>query len=95
MSEQTKRIPHPSASIPKPISYFPEKSVTFRSIKKSSFMNILWNQSTIDLTDRELTIIKPYFPNPIPNSGQLVDWVKVVCDWMLEIIKRSNDIKGF
>ena len=28
-------------------------------------------------------------------SGQLVDWVKVVCGWMLEIVKRSDDIKGF
>lgn len=28
-------------------------------------------------------------------SGQLVDWVNSVCGWMLEIVKRSNDIKGF
>src|SRR5450759_4250285 len=28
-------------------------------------------------------------------SGQLVDWVKVVCGWMLEIVKRSDDIKDF
>ena len=28
-------------------------------------------------------------------SGQLVDWVKVVCGWVLEIVKRSDDIKGF
>ena len=28
-------------------------------------------------------------------SGQLDDWVKVVCGWMLEIVKRSDDIKGF
>src|SRR5665647_180085 len=28
-------------------------------------------------------------------SGQLVDWVKVVCGWFLEIVKRSDDVKGF
>jgi len=28
-------------------------------------------------------------------SGQLVDWVKEVCSWMLVIVKRSDDIKGF
>ena len=28
-------------------------------------------------------------------SGQLVDWVNSVCDWMLEIVKLSDDIKGF
>ena len=28
-------------------------------------------------------------------SGQLVDWVKGMCGWILEIVKRSDDIKGF
>ena len=28
-------------------------------------------------------------------SGQLVDLVKVVCGWFLEIVKRSDDVKGF
>ena len=28
-------------------------------------------------------------------SGKLVDWVKSVCGWMLEIVKRSDDIKCF
>ena len=28
-------------------------------------------------------------------SGKLVDWVKEVCNWMLVIVKRSDDIKGF
>ena len=28
-------------------------------------------------------------------SGQLVDWVTVVCGWILEIVKRSDDTKGF
>ena len=28
-------------------------------------------------------------------SGQLVDWVKAVCSWMLVIVRRSDDIKGF
>ena len=28
-------------------------------------------------------------------AGQLVDWVKTVCQWVLEIVKRSDDIKGF
>ncbi len=28
-------------------------------------------------------------------AGQLVDWVKASCGWVLEIVKRSDDIKGF
>jgi putative transposase len=28
-------------------------------------------------------------------SGQLVDWVKSVCGWILEKIKRRDDVKGF
>jgi putative transposase len=28
-------------------------------------------------------------------SGKLVDWVNSVCGWMLEIVKRSDDVKGF
>lgn len=28
-------------------------------------------------------------------SGQLINWVKITCDWVLEIVKRSNDVKGF
>jgi putative transposase len=28
-------------------------------------------------------------------SGQLIDWVKGMCGWILEIVKRSDDIKGF
>jgi putative transposase len=28
-------------------------------------------------------------------AGQLVDWVKTTCDWVLEIIKRRDDIQGF
>ena len=28
-------------------------------------------------------------------SGQLVDWVSSVCGWILEIVKRSDDVKGF
>ncbi len=28
-------------------------------------------------------------------SGKLVDWTKVVCGWVLEIVKRSDDVKGF
>ena len=28
-------------------------------------------------------------------SGQLIDWVNLVCGWILEIVKRSDDIKGF
>ncbi len=27
--------------------------------------------------------------------GQLVDWAKEVCGWVLEIVKRSDDVKGF
>ena len=28
-------------------------------------------------------------------AGQLIDWVKATCGWMLEIVKRSDDVKGF
>jgi len=28
-------------------------------------------------------------------SGKLVDWVLEHCDWVLEIVKRSDDVKGF
>jgi putative transposase len=28
-------------------------------------------------------------------SGQLIEWVSLVCGWILEIVKRSDDIKGF
>lgn len=28
-------------------------------------------------------------------AGQLVEWVKSVCSWVLEIVKRSDDQKGF
>ena len=27
--------------------------------------------------------------------GQLVDWVKASCGWILEIVKRDDDVKGF
>ena len=28
-------------------------------------------------------------------SGQLVDWVKRMCGWTLEIVKRTDDMVGF
>ena len=28
-------------------------------------------------------------------AGKLVDWVKQECGWVLEIVKRSDDVKGF
>jgi putative transposase len=28
-------------------------------------------------------------------AGQLVEWVKTVCHWTLEIVKRSDDVSGF
>jgi len=28
-------------------------------------------------------------------SGQLIEWVNLVCGWVLEIVKRNDDIKGF
>ena len=28
-------------------------------------------------------------------SGKLVNWVKCFCDWTLEIVKRSDNVKGF
>lgn len=28
-------------------------------------------------------------------AGKLIDWVKATCKWVLEIVKRSDDTKGF
>jgi putative transposase len=28
-------------------------------------------------------------------AGKLIDWVKDVCGWLLSIVKRSDDVKGF
>ena len=28
-------------------------------------------------------------------AGQLVEWVKNACGWLLEIVKRNHDVKGF
>ena len=28
-------------------------------------------------------------------AGQLIDWVKATCGWILEIVKRSDGVKGF
>jgi putative transposase len=28
-------------------------------------------------------------------GGKLIDWVKTVCCWALEIVKRTDDVKGF
>lgn len=28
-------------------------------------------------------------------AGQLVEWVKTTCGWLLEIVKRSDDMEGF
>jgi len=28
-------------------------------------------------------------------AGQLIDWVKVACGWLLKIVKRDPDVKGF
>ncbi len=28
-------------------------------------------------------------------AGQLIAWVKTKCNWVLEIVKRSDDMKGF
>jgi len=28
-------------------------------------------------------------------AGKLVDWVKTACGWILEIVKRPDDVKGF
>ena len=28
-------------------------------------------------------------------AGKLVDWVESVCGWVLEIVKRSDEAKGF
>jgi putative transposase len=28
-------------------------------------------------------------------AGQLVEWVKSTCGWLLEIVRRNHDVKGF
>ena len=28
-------------------------------------------------------------------SGKLIDWTKIVCGWVQEIVKLSDDVKGF
>ena len=28
-------------------------------------------------------------------AGQLVEWVKTTCGWLLEIVKRNSEAKGF
>lgn len=28
-------------------------------------------------------------------AGQLIDWVKAACGWVLEIVRRDPDVKGF
>lgn len=28
-------------------------------------------------------------------AGKLIEWVKLNCGWVLEIVKRSDDMKGF
>lgn len=28
-------------------------------------------------------------------AGELINWVKTKCNWILEIVKRSSDLKGF
>ena len=28
-------------------------------------------------------------------AGKLIAWVKDICGWRLEIVKRSDDVKGF
>jgi putative transposase len=28
-------------------------------------------------------------------AGKLIDWVKEKCGWVLEIVKRNDDVKGF
>lgn len=28
-------------------------------------------------------------------GGKLIEWVKTVCRWVLEIVKRTDDVKGF
>ena len=28
-------------------------------------------------------------------AGKLIDWVLNTCNWVLEIVKRNDDIKGF
>ena len=29
------------------------------------------------------------------DAGQLIDWVQQTCEWLLQIIKRSDDAHGF
>ena len=45
----------------------------------------------------KLKEITPYAIDPGDGgyAGKLIDWVKQFCGWMLEIVKRNDDIKGF
>ncbi|MDP4228753.1 MAG: IS5 family transposase, partial [Bacteroidota bacterium] len=61
---------------------------------------------TADIQDRDgaklvLERVKGTFPRlqliwaDAGYSGKLIDWVNSVCGWILEIVKRSDDMKGF
>ena len=61
---------------------------------------------TADVQDRDgarqlLEKIKGQFPRLQKiwadggYAGTLIDWVKQVCGWVLEIVKRSDQAKGF
>jgi putative transposase len=61
---------------------------------------------TADIQDRDgaklvLEQVKDVFPRleliwaDAGYSGKLIDWVSSVCGWMLEIVRRRDDIKGF
>ena len=30
-----------------------------------------------------------------PYAGKLIDWVQDTCGWILKIVKRSDNVKGF
>jgi len=61
---------------------------------------------TADIQDRDgaklvLEQVKGRLPRlqliwaDVTYSGKLVDWVKVVCGWVLEIVKRRDNVKDF
>jgi putative transposase len=51
-------------------------------------LNLFWKQF------REIFSIETYWADN-GYSGQLIDWIKITYGWVLEIVKRSDDVKGF
>ncbi len=53
------------------------------------WLKLFWNKLRKDFLDCQLIWADAGY------SGKLVDWVNVMFGWVLEIVKRSDDVKGF